>query len=239
MPDEDDSAPLVDFNEKCELTRYADGSYGCMLLVRQPFPDAKLMYKNVLAKMTEVRTWTECLVKLIDAGASKKRLAFYNAHELVSLASEREVSLDEVINTMVANTDDVVSKPVPTARDFYKEEADKAEEVAVKETDSLPRILPFYEIELKASYKFSELALQQHDVFSKIHTFKIQEIVFKETLTVRQDRLMALPERFMKRFTKPKAGSLIDHTPIPFEIVKFAHVSHAYLRSFLLLLQVS
>ncbi len=104
-------------------------------------------------------------------------------------------------------------------------------------TSPLPKILPFHEIELKASHKFSELSLQQMDVFSKIHTFKIQEIIFKETLTLRQDRLLALPERFMKRFTKPKAGSLIDHTPIPFEIVKFGHMDHKYLRSFLLLLQ--
>ncbi len=193
----------------------------------------------MIAKMTEVRTWNECLVKLIDAGPNKKRLAFYNSHELVTLAAERELSLDEVINTMVANTDEIVSKPVPTARDFYRDDTGpvKEDEKTVKVAD-LPRILPFYEIELKASYKFSELALQQHDVFTKIHTFKIQEIIFKETLTMRQDRLMALPERFMKRFTKPKAGSLIDHTPIPFEIVKFAHVNHAYLRSFLLLLQV-
>lgn len=238
LPDEDDLAPLGDFNEKCQLTQYPDGSYGCMLLVRQPFPNANLMYKNVLAKMTEVRTWTECLVKLIDSGPNRKRLSFYNFHELKTIATEHEMSLDDCIGKVVVNTDTEVSKPVPTARDFYRDdqEQDGKDEAAAEER-TLPKVFPFHEIELKASYKFSELALQQMDVFSKIHTFKIQEIIFKETLTLRQDRIMALPERFMKRFTKPKAGSLIDHTPIPFEIVKFGHVNHSHLKSFLLLLQ--
>ena len=93
-----------------------------MVLVRQPFPDAKLMYKNVLAKMTEVRTWTECLVKLVDSGPSHKRLVFYNAHELMSLAAEREIPLDEVIAGAVADTDDSV-RPGHDARDFYREDA--------------------------------------------------------------------------------------------------------------------
>lgn len=81
------------------------------------------------------------------------------------------------------------------------------------------------------------MLLQQYDTYSKIHTFKIQEIVFKETFQMRPDRIMALPERFFKRFTKPKVTSLLDHTPLPFEICKFGHMSYTYLRSFLLLLQ--
>ena len=81
------------------------------------------------------------------------------------------------------------------------------------------------------------MCLQQYDTYTKIHTFKLQEIIFKEALTMRPDRLMALPERFFKRFTKPKVTSLIDHTPIPFEICKFAHMNYAHLHSFLLLLQ--
>lgn len=67
LPDDDDSLPLADFNEKCELTKYSDESYGCIVLVRQPFRNANIMYKNALQKVTEVRTWTECLVKLVDS----------------------------------------------------------------------------------------------------------------------------------------------------------------------------
>lgn len=81
------------------------------------------------------------------------------------------------------------------------------------------------------------MCLQQFDTYTKIHTFKIQELVYKETFQMRPDRIMALPERFFKKFTKPKVTSLLDHTPLPFEICKFAHVSYTYLRSFLLLLQ--
>lgn len=99
------------------------------------------------------------------------------------------------------------------------------------------KIRPFHEIELKESYKFTDMCLQQFDNFSKIHTFKIQDIIFKETFQMRPDRIMALPERFLKKFTKAKVTSLIDHTPLPFEICKFGHLSYSYLRSFLLLLQ--
>lgn len=69
LPDEDDSAPLPEFNEKTELKQYSDGSYSVVALVRQPFRAPHELYKNALQKMTEVRTWTECLVKLVDVPA--------------------------------------------------------------------------------------------------------------------------------------------------------------------------
>ena len=81
------------------------------------------------------------------------------------------------------------------------------------------------------------MCLQQYDTYTKIHTFKIQELVYKETFQMRPDRIMALPERFFKKFTKPKVTSLLDHSPLPFEICKFAHSSFTYLHAFLLLLQ--
>ena len=54
---------------------------------------------------------------------------------------------------------------------------------------------------------------------------------------MRPDRLMALPDRFLKRFTKTKVTSLLDHTPIPLEICKFGHLNFAQLHSFYMLLQ--
>ncbi len=54
LPDEDDSLPLPDFNDKFEVKQYADGTYGCIVLVRQPFRSANIMYKNALQKFTEV-----------------------------------------------------------------------------------------------------------------------------------------------------------------------------------------
>ena len=124
MPDDDDLQPLTDFNEKSLLTKYADNTYGCVVLVRQPFRSAHLLYKNALQKMTEVRTWTECLVKLVDGEESSektttsstfsrkmvsKKLIFFNLHELVTLSTELEISLEQVINE---HTQNQVSTPI-------------------------------------------------------------------------------------------------------------------------------
>jgi hypothetical protein len=228
LPDEDDLKTLTDFHDKCSLTRFSDGTYGCTVLVRQPFRNVNILYKNALQKITEVRTWTECLVKLVDSENGKK-LVFFNAHELLSIATETESTIEQVIEKYISNEVDKVER-----KSFLADEAKEKPEELSEETR---RVAPFHEIELKASYKFTEMSLQQFDSYTKIHTFKMQEIVFKETLQVRPDRLMALPERFMKRFTKAKVTSLLDHTPLPFEVCKFAHMNFEYLRLFLLLLQ--
>jgi hypothetical protein len=219
LPDEDDSQPLPDFNDKCDLKQYSDGSYSCIVLVRQPFRTPNMLYKNALQKMTEVRTWTECLVKLVDSthklqpNVQCKKLLFYNFHDLLSLATQLETTVEKLIETE-CNTQD-----------------EKIKQMLSK------KLVPFHEIEIKSNYKFSELSLQQFDTYTKIHTFKVQEPIYKETVTIRPDRLMQLPERFLKRFTKAKATSLLDHTAIPLEMCKFAHNNYQYLQSFLLLLQ--
>ena len=250
LPDEDDLQPLTDFNEKTHLTKYPDGTYGCMVLVRQPFRNPNLLYKNALQKMTEVRTWTECLVKLVSNPLStsttiaSKKLIFFNMHELMSLATELEMTLENVIETRVVNDlhqslkkATSLSGTTGTSTSEETKETPKEQQADEVEAEKPHMIKPFHEIELKASHKFTDMCLQQFDTYTKIHTFKLQEIVFKEALTIRPDRLMALPERFFKRFTKPKVTSLIDHTPIPFEICKFGHLNYNYLNSFLLLLQ--
>lgn len=183
------------------------------------------MYKNALQKFTEVRTWTEYLVRLVTVSSNEKKLLFYNAHELVTLATEQETTLDDIVEKYII-------QGKTEAPESNAEPMTEAEEEEKKR-----RISPFHEIPLKATYKFTEMCLQQYDTYSKIHTFKLQEIVFKETFQMRPDRIMALPERFFKKFTKPKVTSLLDHTPLPFEIAKFGHTSYQYLRSFLLLLQ--
>ena len=223
LPDEDDSLPLPDFNDKFEVKQYADGTYGCIVLVRQPFRSANIMYKNALQKFTEVRTWTECLVKLVDSPPNGKKLLFYNAHELITLAATADTTVDKII-------DIVVSNEMLNSNNANHEESNQ-DEIKIK------KIHPFHEIELKSSYKFSELSLQQYDSYTKIHTFKLQDIIFKETIQIRPDRIMALPERFLKKFTKAKVTSLLDHTPIPFEICKFAHMNYSHLHAFLSLLQ--
>lgn len=104
LPDEDDQAPLADFNDKCELHAYSDGTYGCIVLVRQPFRNPNVLYKNALQKFTEVRTWTEYLVRLVTTGPNEKKLYFYNAHELVTLAAEQETTIDLIIEKYIIDT---------------------------------------------------------------------------------------------------------------------------------------
>ncbi len=181
---------------------YADGFYGCMVLVRQPFRSPNLIVKNAFQKMTEVRSWTECLVKLVDSKENgSKKLAFYNAHELLTLAAENETTLDAIISTAATSA---ATLAATTGTVTEGAELDGNSELDIEKIKSIKRIEPFYEIELKASYKFTELSLQQFDSYTKIHTFKIQEIIYKETLQIRPDRIKALPERFMKHFTKAK-----------------------------------
>lgn len=101
LPDEDDSAPLADFNDKCELKRYSDDTYGVLVLVRQPFRNAAVLYKNALQKFTEVRTWTEYLVRLVRVSENEKKLCFYNAHELLTMATEQETTIDEIVEKYI------------------------------------------------------------------------------------------------------------------------------------------
>ena len=144
MPDDDDLQPLTDFNEKSLLTKYSDNTYGCVVLVRQPFRSASLLYKNALQKMTEVRTWTECLVKLVDGEESSekttstfsrkmvsKKLIFFNLHELVTLSTELEITLEQVINE---HTQNQVSAPIKSLE--AKEEATAAA-IALSKEDNV------------------------------------------------------------------------------------------------------
>lgn len=175
MPDEDDKQPLTEFLD--QNLGIKELEEGWILMIRYPLRNPQMMYKNALQKITEIRAWTETIVKIVEGG---KKLKLFYPHDPENC---------------------------------------------------------FHEVELKAVHKFSELALQQYDTYTKIHTFKIQEIVFKEMIQMRPDRLLSLPERFLKHFTKPKVTALLDHTPIPFEVVKFAHLNYKYLRTFLIILQ--
>lgn len=114
LPDEDDSAPLDDFNEKYELKRYSDDTYGVVVLVRQPFRNASILYKNALQKFTEVRTWTEYLVRLVTVSPNEKKLYFYNAHELMTLATEQETTIDEIVEKYIIDKPAAAHSPADT-----------------------------------------------------------------------------------------------------------------------------
>lgn len=124
LPDEDDLAPLSDFNDKCELKRYSDDTYGVVVLVRQPFRNPSILYKNALQKFTEVRTWTEYLVRLVTVSDNEKKLCFYNAHELLTMATEQETTIDDIVEKYIIDHP-TVPQPATTTENNEENEANE------------------------------------------------------------------------------------------------------------------
>ena len=97
----------------------------------------------------------------------------------------------------------------------------------------------FAEIELQTWYQCTKLALQQLDQYSKIHTFKIVEANYKEVPQVRMDRLVTLPEKLLRRFTRPNKAQqvFLDHANcVHQEIVKFGYLNYTYMKQFSIIL---
>ena len=97
----------------------------------------------------------------------------------------------------------------------------------------------FAEIELQTWYQCTKLSLQQYDQYTKIHTFKIVEANYHEIPQVRFDRLVTLPEKLLRKFTRPNKAQqiLLDHADcIEQEIVKFGQLNYRYLKQFSIIL---
>ena len=97
----------------------------------------------------------------------------------------------------------------------------------------------FAEIGLQTWFQCTKLSLQQYDQYTKIHTFKIFEANYREIPQVRLDRLVTLPEKFLRKFTRPTKAQqvFLDHANcVQQEIVKFSQMNYAYLKQFSLLL---
>ncbi|UJR30555.1 hypothetical protein I4U23_018084 [Adineta vaga] len=97
----------------------------------------------------------------------------------------------------------------------------------------------FAEIELQTWYQCTKFNLQQYDQYSKIHTFKIFEANYREIPQVRIDRLVTLPEKLLRRFTRPNKAQqvLLDHANcVQQEIVKFGQLNYTYLKQFSIIL---
>ncbi|CAF1673720.1 unnamed protein product, partial [Adineta ricciae] len=98
----------------------------------------------------------------------------------------------------------------------------------------------FAEIEVQTWYQTTKLNLQQHDQYSKIHTLKIFEANYKEIPQVRIDRLVTLPEKLLRKFTRPNKAQqvLLDHANcVQQEIVKFGTLNYPYLKQFSVVLE--
>ncbi|CAF3505207.1 unnamed protein product [Rotaria sp. Silwood1] len=97
----------------------------------------------------------------------------------------------------------------------------------------------FAEISLQTWYQCTKLSLQQYDQYSKIHTFKIFEANYREVPQVRIDRLVTLPEKLLRKFTRPNKAQqvLLDHANcVQQEIVKFGQLNYTYLKQFSIIL---
>ena len=97
----------------------------------------------------------------------------------------------------------------------------------------------FAEIELQTWYQCTKPTLQQYDQFTKIHTFKIFEANYREIPQVRIDRLVTLPEKLLRKFTRPTKAQqvLLDHANcVQQEIVKFGQMNYTYLKQFSIIL---
>ncbi|CAM4953029.1 unnamed protein product [Rotaria socialis] len=98
---------------------------------------------------------------------------------------------------------------------------------------------PFAEIELQTWYQCTKFNLQQYDHYTKIHTLKIFEANYKEIPQVRMDRLATLPEKLLRKFTRPNKAQqvLLDHANcVQQEIVKFGQLNYTSLKNFSILL---
>ncbi|CAF4774758.1 unnamed protein product [Rotaria sp. Silwood1] len=97
----------------------------------------------------------------------------------------------------------------------------------------------FAEIELQTWYQCTKFNLQQYDQYTKIHTFKIFEANYREIPQVRIDRLVTLPEKLLRKFTRPNKAQqvLLDHANcVQQEIVKFGQLNYTYLKQFSIIL---
>jgi hypothetical protein len=97
----------------------------------------------------------------------------------------------------------------------------------------------FAEIELQTWYQCTKCNLQQYDQYTKIHTFKLFEANYREIPQVRIDRLVTLPEKLLRKFTRPNKAQqvLLDHANcVQQEIVKFGQLNYTYLRQFSIIL---
>ncbi|CAF1006848.1 unnamed protein product [Didymodactylos carnosus] len=99
---------------------------------------------------------------------------------------------------------------------------------------------PFAEIELQSYYQLTKFNLQQYDQYTKIHTIKLFEANYRELPQVRIERLVTLPEKLIRKFTRPNKPQqfLLDHANcVQQEIIKFGQLNHSYLKKFSIILE--
>ncbi|KAK0409720.1 hypothetical protein QR680_004712 [Steinernema hermaphroditum] len=86
---------------------------------------------------------------------------------------------------------------------------------------------PFHELMLQACYSLSDVSLQAYDVYGKIHTVKLQHVLYKERVGIRPGQISRLMEGHITKYGMP-----LEHSAQCTVLLKFGCLNAAELASF-------
>lgn len=87
---------------------------------------------------------------------------------------------------------------------------------------------PLLEILLQASYSLSDSTLQAYDAYGKIHTVKLQHVLYKERVGIRAGQISRLVEGHITKYGLP-----LEHAAQVNVLAKFAALDHSVLETFI------
>uniref|UniRef100_A0A0N5AIT8 MHD domain-containing protein n=1 Tax=Syphacia muris TaxID=451379 RepID=A0A0N5AIT8_9BILA len=93
--------------------------------------------------------------------------------------------------------------------------------------DSKKEQKPFQELLLQASYSLSDTTLQAYDIYGKIHTVKLQYVVYKERVGIRPGQISRLVEGHITKYGLP-----LEHSAQCTVLLKFGCLNASELASF-------
>ncbi|XP_055353395.1 putative stoned B-like protein isoform X2 [Paramacrobiotus metropolitanus] len=119
-------------------------------------------------------------------------------------------------------------KKTLTGNRFWKQ-------IHVKLTDTVLQLFnkaddqkPFHEVPLSGQYMITEISIQQLDVFTKIHTTKLEYVFYKERVGIRPGQI---PKITKGQITK--LGLPLEHASQTTELLKFGCISVRTLKNFM------
>ncbi|KAE9415829.1 hypothetical protein Angca_002572 [Angiostrongylus cantonensis] len=94
--------------------------------------------------------------------------------------------------------------------------------------DSKTDSKPIQELLLQASYSLSDTTLQAYDVYGKIHTVKLQYVLYKEKVGIRPGQISRLVDGHITKYGLP-----LEHTAQCTVLLKFGSLTYTELQSFI------
>uniref|UniRef100_A0A8R1HRU0 SHD domain-containing protein n=1 Tax=Caenorhabditis japonica TaxID=281687 RepID=A0A8R1HRU0_CAEJA len=86
---------------------------------------------------------------------------------------------------------------------------------------------PIQELLLQATYSLSDTTLQAYDVYGKIHTVKLQYVVYKEKVGIRPGQISRLVDGHITKYGLP-----LEHSAQCTVLLKFGSLNASHLQSF-------